>query len=102
MSSKLKTNLEKINLKEYQIGEKIGKFNYGYLSFAKKISTNKIFSVKVIKKSLVLQGKPAEHITNEYTNLLQIYHPFILELKAINTTDPYNLYLFLNTFWVDH
>jgi len=42
MSSKLKTNVEKINLKDYKIGEKIGKTNYGYLAFAKKISTNLI------------------------------------------------------------
>jgi len=87
-------NIERINLKEYLIGEKVGKYNYGYISFAKKISTNKMFSVKVLQKSLILQGKPAEHVRNEYTNLLQIYHPFIIELKAINTTDPYNLYLF--------
>ena len=87
-------NIEKINLKEYLIGEKIGKYNYGYISFAKKLSTNKIFAVKVFKKSLILQGKPAEHVTNEYTNNLKIYHPFIIELKAINATDPYNLYLF--------
>ena len=94
MSSKLKTNIEKINLKEYQAGEKIGKFIYGYLVFAKKITTNKIFCAKIYRKSLILQNKPAEHVTNEYTNLLQIYHPFIVELKAINNTDPYNLYLF--------
>ena len=94
MSSKLKTNVEKINLKDYKIGEKIGKTNYGYLAFAKKISTNLILTVKIFKKSQILQGKPAEHVTNEYANLLQIYHPFIIELKAINNTDPYNLYLF--------
>ena len=94
MFCNIKTNIEKINLKDYQIGEKIGKFNYGYLVFAKKITTNKIFSVKIFKKSQILQDKPASHVTNEYTNLLQIYHPFIIELKAINNTDPYNLYLF--------
>jgi serine/threonine protein kinase len=43
---------------------------------------------------MILQDKPAEHVTNEYTNMLQIYHPFIIEIKAINNTDPYNLYLF--------
>ena len=94
MANKLKTNIEKINLKDYQIGEKIGKFNYGYLVFAKKRISNKIFSVKIFKKSQIFQDKPAEHVTNEYTNNLKIYHPFIIELKAINNTDPYNLYFF--------
>ena len=87
-------NIQRVNLIKYLIGEKIGKCNYGYIFFARKINTNKFYSVKIMKKSLILQGKPAEHVTNEYKNLLQIYHPFIIELKAINTTDPYNLYLF--------
>ena len=87
-------NVEKFDLKEYLIGEKIGKYNFGYISFAKKLRTNKFYSVKVLKKNLILQGKAAEHVINEYTNNLQIYHPFIIELKAINATDPYNLYFF--------
>ena len=87
-----KDQIQKINLKEYEIGCKISKYNYGCMSFCKKINTNKIFTIKSFKKSMIIDNKLSEHITNEYTNLTQIYHPFICELKGINCTDPYNLY----------
>ena len=41
---------------------------------------------------MILRSKLAEHVYNEYTNLRQIYHPFIIELNGINTTDSKNLY----------
>ena len=91
-SDDLENHVEKINLKEFKIGNKIAKYNYGYISFCKKISTKKLYSIKIFKKSLIIQSKLADHVENEYHNLLQIYHPFIIELKGINSTNPYNLY----------
>ena len=85
--------IEKFNLNDYEIGEKLCKLPNGYISIAKKIKTNQLFSIKVLRKSeLVLQRKFIEHELNRYQNLLYIYHPFIIEIKAINNTDPYNLF----------
>ena len=39
-----------------------------------------------------MRTKLTERIYNEYTNQLQIYHPFVVELYGINTTHPKNLY----------
>ena len=88
-------NIEKINIKDYEIGEKLYKCNYGYISFCKKHKTNKIYSLKIIKKSTILDKKIIERHYNEYKNLSLLYHPFIVELKGINTTDPINLYFLL-------
>jgi serine/threonine protein kinase len=84
---------EKINMKEYEIGMKIGKINFGIVAFCKKISTKKLFSLKIYKKAVIIHNKFAEYIYNEYTNLMQIYHPFITEFNGIYTKDPKYLFL---------
>ena len=85
-------NIERINLNEYNIGAKISKYNYGFIAFCRKNKTKKIYAIKIFKKSAIIQKEHAEHVYNEYTNLLQIYHPFIIELYGINATDPKYLY----------
>lgn len=93
-----KTNLpliqqnKKFNLNEYEIGEKLCKLPNGYISIAKKVKTNQLYSIMVLKKSDLLQSKNIEHEFNKYQNLLSLYHPFIIELKSINNTNPYNLF----------
>ena len=84
--------IEKINLKDFEIGEILSRCNYGYVSLCTKIKTKKSYGLKVLKKSKILDNKFAERLYNEYKNLSIIYHPFIIELKGINYTDPYNLY----------
>ena len=84
--------IEKINIKDFKITHKINKCNYGYIVLCKKNKTNQIYSLKILKKSKLLENKFVERQYNEYKNLSLIYHPFIIELKGINHTDPYNLY----------
>ena len=85
-------DIQKFNLNEYEIGEKITKVPNGYIAIAKKIKTNQLFCIKVLKKSELLQSKLIEHELNQLQNLTSIYHPFIVELKGINNKDPYNLF----------
>ena len=87
-------SIEKINLKDIIIGEKICKCNYGFVAFRKSIKTNKIYSVKMLKKIYLYADKFVERQYNEYKIMSLIYHPFIMELKGINHTDPYYLYYF--------
>ena len=84
--------IDKFNINDYEIGEKLCKLPNGYISMAKKVKTNQLFSIKVLRKADLLQNKFAEHELNKFQNLSSIYHPFIIELKAIHTTDPYNLF----------
>ena len=90
---KLKKEIEKINISDFDFYEKIGKNDYGYHKICKNKITNKIFSMKILKKCDILQSKIIEHLQSEFNILSTIYHPFITELKGINTKDPCSLYL---------
>ena len=48
--------------------------------------------MKILKKIDILESKIVEHLYNEYKILLRIYHPFVIQLKGINTRDPKALY----------
>jgi serine/threonine protein kinase len=48
--------------------------------------------MKILKKIEIMESKIVEHLYNEYKILLKIYHPFIIQLKGINTKDPKALY----------
>ena len=84
-------NIEKINLDEFQINYKIGKTNLGFIYICKNKKTNKIYFMKIFKKVNILTSKNAEHVTNEYLVLSSVYHPFIIELRGINNTNPVTL-----------
>ena len=84
--------IERINLKDFEIGDKILKSYFGYITLCKRIKSNKIYSMKILKKTKLLSEKLVERQYNEYKNLSLVYHPFIVELKGINHTDPFNSY----------
>ena len=50
------------------------------------------FWLKILKKANILSEKFVERQYSEYKNLSSVYHPFIIELRGINHTDPFNLY----------
>jgi len=83
--------IEKINLNDYEIETMIGKTNLATIYICKNIRTNKIYSMKIAKKIDIIQTKLAERVTNEFKILANIYHPFIIELKGINNTNPKTL-----------
>ena len=89
---KSESNIERINLNDIEIGEKLCKCNYGHIAYCRKRQSYKIYSMKILKKSKLLSEKMVERQYNEYKILSQVYHPFIIELKGINHTDPFNLY----------
>ena len=82
---------EKINLKDYKNELKVRKANLCYYYISKNIKLNKLYFMKVLKKIDILQSKIVEHLTNEYKILGNIYHPFIIDLKGINNTNPVTL-----------
>ena len=84
-------NIEKVNLDDYTILEKVGKTSCGYIYICKNNKSNKVFLMKILPKFECLQSKTVERLSNEYAFLSTIYHPFIIELKGINNTNPLTL-----------
>ena len=51
--------------------------------------------MKMLKKCEIMRMKQIDHIYNEYNILSILNHPFIVELKGVNVTDPQYLYFIL-------
>ena len=93
---KIKDNVEEkvdvIKLEEFELLQKLSRVGNGILRLCQKIETGNYFCMKILKKIDILEAKIVEHLYNEYKILLRIYHPFIGQLKGINTKDPKALY----------
>lgn len=85
--------VDKIKIEDYEILQKLEKVNYGVLKLCQNIETDHYYAMKILRKVDLLESKIVEHLYNEYKILLKIYHPFIIQLKGINTKDPKNLYM---------
>lgn len=58
----------------------IGKGGYAKVVLVRKITTGKIFAMKILKKKLIKQKRQTEHIITERNVLVGIQHPFIVKL----------------------
>ena len=84
--------VEKIKLEDFDLMQKLTRVNNGMLRLCQKIETGNYYCMKILKKIEIMESKIVEHLYNEYKILLKIYHPFIIQLKGINTKDPKALY----------
>ena len=84
--------VEKIKLEDFDLMQKLTRVNNGMLRLCQKIETGNYYCMKILKKIEIMESKIVEHLYNEYKILLKIYHPFIIQLKGINTRDPKALY----------
>ena len=87
--------VNKISINDYIIQETVGTGSYGRVRICRNKKTNKVYALKILKKTEILRLKQVDHIYSEYIILSMIYHPFIIEMKGVNTTDQYNLYFLL-------
>lgn len=85
----------KVHISDYIFLETIGVGSYGRVRLCRNKKTNKVFAVKMLKKSEIIRMKQVDHVFSEYTILASIFHPFIVELKGVNFTDPSYLYFIL-------
>ena len=85
----------KVHMSDYIFLETIGVGSYGRVRLCRNKKTNKVFAVKMLKKSEIIRMKQVDHVFSEYTILASIFHPFIVELKGVNFTDPSYLYFIL-------
>ena len=85
-------SVERINLSNYDLYQILSKTNYGILKLSKHKFSDQYFCMKILKKIDLLEQKTVEHLSNEYRILRKVYHPFIIQLKGINTMDDKYLY----------
>jgi len=80
-------SVEKISLEDYELHEIISKINNYEIKIVNEKGTDQHYILKIVKKIDSLESKAVEHLYSEYKILRKIYHPFIIQLKGINTTD---------------
>ena len=85
-------SVERINLSNYDLFQILSKTNYGIIKLSKNKATDHYSCMKILKKIDLLESKTVEHLSNEYRILRKVYHPFIIQLKGVNTLDDKYLY----------
>lgn len=93
-SQEVKYNV-KIQINDFVILQKVGMSTFGRVCLCRHKKTKKIYAMKMLKKFEIIRMKQIDHIYNEYNILSVLNHPFIVELKGVNVTDPKYLYFIL-------
>ena len=88
-------NKLKINISDYEKLETVGLGSFGRVRLCRNIKTNKIYVLKILKKSEIIRLKQTDHIYSEYHILSFLNHPFIIQLMGVNFDDPKYLYFLL-------
>lgn len=79
---------------DFELLKVIGKGSFGKVMQVKKKDTGRIYAMKIIKKSHIVERDEVSHTLAEKTVLTKINHPFIVPLKY-SFQSPEKLYLCL-------
>ena len=71
---------KKVTLDDFTLLTVLGKGTYAKVVLVKKKDTEKIYAMKIIKKSRISKPKHEEHIYNERNILIGMRHPFIIKM----------------------
>ena len=82
----------KVSIDDFDLLDTIGLGSYGRVRLGRNKKTNKVYAIKILKKHQIIKMKQVDQIYSEYLILSSIYHPFIVEIKAVNFSDPTYLY----------
>jgi len=88
-------NKLKINISDFEQLETVGLGSFGRVRLCRNIKTNKIYVLKILKKSEIIRLKQTDHIYSEYNILAFLNHPFIIQLMGVNFDDPKYLFFLL-------
>ena len=69
-----------VSLEDFTLLTVLGKGTYAKVVLVKKKDTEKIYAMKIIKKSRIMKPKHEEHIYNERNILIDMKHPFIIKM----------------------
>ena len=70
----------KVTMDDFKMLEVVGKGSFGKVILVQMKSTGKIYAMKILSKSTVVQRKQVTHTKAENSILQQIQHPFIIKL----------------------
>jgi len=83
-----------VDLSQFQLGRSLGSGQYGEVCLAKHNTTNMIFALKIINKSLISNPKCKNQIKDEIKNQIYLQHPNIIKLYAV-FHDSINVYMLM-------
>ncbi|KAJ3192005.1 hypothetical protein HK101_007181 [Irineochytrium annulatum] len=84
----------RLNIEDFDLLKVIGKGSFGKVMQVRKKDSNRIYAMKIIKKSYIVQREEVSHTLAERMVLARINHPFIVPLK-FSFQSPEKLYLVL-------
>ncbi|KAJ3091006.1 AGC protein kinase Gad8, partial [Quaeritorhiza haematococci] len=85
---------QSLTIEEFELLKVIGKGSFGKVMQVRKKDTGRIYAMKIIRKSHIVERAEVAHTLAERTVLAQLNHPFIVPLKFSFQT-PEKLYLVL-------
>ncbi len=85
----------KVRIQEFEALKTVGLGSFGRVRLCQHKKTNKVYVMKILKKSEIIKQKQVDHVYSEYNILSVINHPFIVQLIGLNFEDPKYLYLIL-------
>ncbi|KAJ3114383.1 hypothetical protein HDU96_002139 [Phlyctochytrium bullatum] len=83
-----------LSMEDFELLKVIGKGSFGKVMQVRKKDTNRIYAMKIIKKSHIVERAEVSHTLAERMVLAKINHPFIVPLK-FSFQNPEKLYLVL-------
>lgn len=81
-------------MEDFELLKVLGKGSFGKVMQVRKKDTSRVYAMKIIKKSHIVQKDEITHTLAERNVLAKIQHPFIVPLKFSFQT-PEKLYLVL-------
>ncbi|KAJ3173308.1 hypothetical protein HDU87_007682 [Geranomyces variabilis] len=91
---KKQTQNKSLTIDDFELLKVIGKGSFGKVMQVRKRDTNRIYAMKILRKSHIVERAEVAHTLAERTVLAKLNHPFIVSLKFSFQT-PDKLYLVL-------
>lgn len=88
------SNWNRVNFKNYELGETLGTGSYGRVRIARDKTTGEFFVFKILKKGEIIKLKQIDHVVSEHMILADIDHPSMVSLKGFDQDSRY-IYLLL-------
>ena len=85
----------KVKIKDFEQLDTVGLGSFGRVRLCRKKKSNKIYVMKILKKSEIIKQKQVDHVYSEYNILSSLNHPFIVQLIGVNFEHPKYIYLIL-------
>lgn len=85
----------KLSINDFELLQTVGVGSFGRVRLCRHKKNNKVYVMKMLRKTEIIHQKQVDHVYSEYNILSVINHPFIVELKGVNVTDPVYLYFIL-------